>query len=173
MNLWKIFGIADKQQHGEKNSDLGKLFDGMQEIAKGNSEEDIKLITGFAGLLGKVAYADMEISDVEINRIRSVLSNTLHLSHKQVDSIIELLAKNRVQLFSVEDYLYTRLINAVCDKEQKMDLLKALFTVAAADESVSAEEEAAIRIVSKGLFLSHGDFISIRVQFKEHLDVLK
>jgi uncharacterized tellurite resistance protein B-like protein len=171
MDLKKLFGISNEADRARK--DLGELFAGVQAILKDCSENDVKLITGFAGLLGKVAYADMEISEVEIERMRSVLGGLKHLSSQQVNLIIELLGRHSVNLFSIEDYIYIRLINDVLDKPGKLGLLKALFKVAAADESVSAEEDAALWTVAKGLMLSHREFISVRAEFAGQLDVLK
>ncbi len=173
MDLRKLFGISKKHEKKDEDGDLGKLFSGIKEILEGYTESDIKLITGFAGFLGKVAYADMEISDVEKKTIRSVLEETLHLKRGQADATITLLERHRVQLFSIEDFIYARLINDICDKNQKLELVEALFVVAAANESVSAEEDASIRLVCKSLRLSHGDFVQIKKGFKEHLDVLK
>jgi uncharacterized tellurite resistance protein B-like protein len=171
MDLKKLFGISKDRKGGEE--DLGELFAGVQAILKDCSEGDIQLITGFAGLLGKVAYADMEISKVEIDRIRAVLSGLEHVNRNQADLIIELLGRHSARLFSIEDFIYIRLLNGILDKPGKMDLLKALFKVAAADQSVSAEEDASIWTAAKGLKLSHRDFISVRSEFAKHLDVLK
>jgi uncharacterized tellurite resistance protein B-like protein len=171
MNLWKIFGIDKKD--GSEGPELGKLFDGMEEILADYPEVDTKYVTGFAGLLGKVAYADMEISEEEIAKIRSVLGKTLGLKESQVASIVEILRKHSIQLFSIEDYRYVRMINQACDKEQKMALIEAMFEVAAADESVSSEEDSAIYIVSKGIGLSHKEFVTVRARFKHTLEVLK
>jgi uncharacterized tellurite resistance protein B-like protein len=171
MNLWKIFGI-DKKERSE-DPELGKLFGGMEAILQGFAESDIKYVTGFAGLLGKVAYADMEISEDEVAKMQSVLSNTLRLRDAQVGLIIEMLQKHSVQLCSIEDYRYVRMINEECDKEQKMELIEAMFAVASADESVSSEEDSAIYVVSKGIGLSHKEFVSVRAQFKKYLEVLK
>ncbi|MCP4602163.1 MAG: TerB family tellurite resistance protein [Proteobacteria bacterium] len=171
MDIKKLLGINKTTQ--KEDEDLGKLFAGIQGLLKGYTDADTKLITGFAGLLGKVAYADMAISDVEKDRIRSVLSNKLKLKQSHVNAIVELLGEHSVRLFSIEDFIYIRLLNSVCDKAEKMDLIRALFNVAAADESVSAEEDASIWTAAKGLRLSHRDFISVRAEFKEHLDILK
>jgi uncharacterized tellurite resistance protein B-like protein len=171
MNLWKIFGI-DKKTRSE-DPELGELFDGMEAILQDVAENDIKYVTGFSGLLGKVAYADMEISEDEVAKMQSVLSSTLLLKDAQVGSIIEMLQKHSVQLCSIEDYRYVRMINEVCDNEQKMELIEAMFAVAAADETVSSEEDSAIYVVSKGIGLSHKDFVTVRARFKNYLEVLK
>jgi uncharacterized tellurite resistance protein B-like protein len=145
----------------------------MEELLSGYAENDIKYVTGFAGLLGKVAYADMEISDDEIAKMRSVLGTTLRLQASQVESIINMLQKHSVQLFSIEDYRYVRMMNQVCDKEQKTELIEAMFAVASADDAVSSEEDSAIYVVSKGIGLSHKEFVTVRARFKHTLEVLK
>jgi uncharacterized tellurite resistance protein B-like protein len=159
-----------KEKHEQ---DIGMLFDAVRERLPKLDEAEIKKITGFAGLLGKVAYADMEISSEELDRIRRVLTNVLKLETRHVASLIVLITDHRVQLFSVEDHFYGRMINEVCSREQKRLLLEALFSLAAADESISNQEDAAIWTIAKSLRLSHGDFIAVRKRFRDHLDVLK
>ncbi|MCP4200112.1 MAG: TerB family tellurite resistance protein [Proteobacteria bacterium] len=171
MNLWKIFGIEKKER--SEDPELGELFGGMEAILQDFAENDIKYVTGFAGLLGKVAYADMEMSDDEVAKMQSILSSTLRLRDSQVGLIVKMLQNHSVQLCSLEDYRYVRMINKVCDKEQKMELIEAMFAVASADESVSSEEDSAIYVVSKGIGLSHKDFVTVRAQFKNYLEVLK
>jgi uncharacterized tellurite resistance protein B-like protein len=171
MNLWTLLGIKEKDT--KKQQDLGSLFDEIQRLLKNHPEDRIKLITGFAGLLGKVAYADMEISKEEVDQIRQILVVKMHLRESVANAVIDMIEQHRIQLLSIEDYIYIRLINSVTDKDQKLDLLNTLFMVAAADDSISAEEDSAIRIVAKGLLLSHRDFIEARSPFKKHLDWLK
>jgi uncharacterized tellurite resistance protein B-like protein len=65
------------------------------------------------------------------------------------------------------------MINQVCDKEQKIQLIEAMFAVASADDSVSSEEDSAIYIVSKGIGLSHKEFVTVRARFQPYLEVLK
>ena len=166
----KLFGITKKDRGAE---DLGKLFDGIKTIFDKRNEQEIRYITGFAGLLGKIAYADMDTSEVELTRIRKILGERMRLSGRRIDPILKLLDEEHAKLFSIEDYIYIRLLNDACDKAQKVDVVRALFEVAAADESVSAEEDAALWTVAKGLRLSHREFIGVRTEFKKHLDVLK
>jgi uncharacterized tellurite resistance protein B-like protein len=169
MSLFQWWGSA-KEKRGR---DLGMLFDAVRERLPHLDDAELKKITGFAGLLGKVAYADMEISSEELDKIRRVLTNVLKLETRHVASLIVLLSEHRAQLFSVEDHFYGRMINEVCSREQKRLLLEALFSLAAADESISNQEDAAIWTITKSLRLSHGDFIAVRKRFREHLDLLK
>jgi uncharacterized tellurite resistance protein B-like protein len=165
MDLWKLFGIG-RQNRGPETDDLGRLFGGIQRILDGHADRDVKLITGIAGLLGNVAHADLEISSSEVAGIRRALGGRLHLTEAQVAAIVELLLKHRVQLFAVESHIYSRLVNEVADRQQKIDLLGVLFSVAAADQAISGEEATAIRLVAEGLKLSHRDFVDARIAFK-------
>lgn len=171
MDFRKLFGIPERKEND--TSQLGKLFAGINSLFSNAGEEEIKRITSFAGLLGKVAYADMDISDVEISRIRKVLQSQLNLESHDIDNIISLLGNHRAELYSIEDFIYLRIMDSLLDKPEKLSLLRTLFTVAAADDSVSAEEDAVLWSIAKGLKLSHREFISIRREFKNQLDVLK
>ena len=166
----KILGVDAAR---DRVGDLGLLFDSLMEKLVHLEPEEVKRITGYAGMLGRIAYADMEISDVEIDRMKQILSTELKLSPSHVALLVSLLVEHRVQLFSVEDHFYHRIINESCSFDEKMALMKVLFGLAAADGSISKEEDAALFTASKSLRLSHRDFIAVRRQFATYLDVLK
>ncbi len=170
MGLLKLLGLSSK---AGVDRDFGELFDSIESILEGRTDEEVKLVTGYAGLLGKIAYSDMETSNVELERIQEILAEEMSLDGQQIEMIVKLLDDQHVKLFSLEDYIYTRFINDVCEKAEKLGLLHALFRVAAADESVCAEEDAALWSVAKGLRLSHKEFVTVRAEFAQHLDVLK
>lgn len=169
MNLWKFLGVKDERPA----EDYGELYQKIQSLLKDRSENQIKWITGVAGLLGKVAYADMEISTDEVEKISQLLLREDGLEADDAGMIVGMLRENRVQLLTLEDHIYIRLINAVASKDQKKTLLKALFAVAAADEHIAPEEDGVIRNVAKGLFLSHAEFIEARSAYREYLSFLK
>ena len=169
--LKKVLGLDEEA--ARSSGELGLLYDELSEQFSKLSREEIKRFTGFSGMLGKVSYADMEISEEEQDRMRSLFIEELNLDADKADLLLSLLVNHRVQLFSVEDYIYSRLCNEVCDFEEKTHLLRAMFIVAAADGAISQEEDAAIYAAAKSLRLSHKDFIAVRRQFASYLDVLK
>lgn len=171
MDFRKLFGMASRRE--DDTADLGKLFSGISSILSTENEEEIKRITSFAGLLGKVAYADMDISPVEQQRIHKLLKSQLNLKDQDIEKIVALLSQHRAQLYSIEDFIYLRMVNSMLEKSEKLSLLRTLFTVAAADESVSGQEDAVLWSIAKGLRLSHREFVGVRAEFKDHLDVLK
>ena len=162
----KSAGAAD-------DPNLGMLQSAVQRRLPQLAAEEVKKITGFAGLLGKVAYADMDISLEEAEKIRRTLVDILKLEGALAESLIEVMTVHRVQLFSVEDHLYARLVNEVCSKHQKQLLLETLFALAAADDVISSPEDAAVWTAARSLGFSHAEFIAVRKQFQEQLEILK
>ncbi len=171
MDFLKIFGMGKQKE--ARDRDLGSLFAALENMLAGKSVDEIKLVAGWAGLLGRVANADMELSDEEIAGIKEILGKTHGLDGTSSCAIADLLAGNRVELLSVEDHFYTRMINDVAGREEKLALLESLFQVAAADDIVRQNEDATIRMISRSLFLSHDEFIEVRSKFRDKLAVLK
>lgn len=171
MGLLELLGLFNSPS--ETGRDLGLLHGALSRHLAGMETDEVKKVAGFAGLLGKVAASDMEISREEVTAIESILVGVLGLSKAESAFLLDLIAHHRVQLFSVEDHIYARLVNELCSREEKQRLLEALFSVAAVDHSVSQEEDAVIWTIAKSLRLSHREFISARKQVAEHLDVLK
>ena len=169
--LKKVFGIDDAQMDSYR--DLGLLFETLTDRFSGLAVEEVKRITAYAGVIGKVSYADMEISDVEVERMQEIFERILKLSHSNASLLISILKAHRIQLFSVEDHFYSRLVNELMDLDEKRALLEAAFEVAAADGSVSKEEDAVLYDVSRSVHLSHHDFIAVKRRYAEYLDVLK
>jgi uncharacterized tellurite resistance protein B-like protein len=171
MGFLERLGIKRDERAGRDL--LGTLFDGIEGIVGERPIDEVKLITGYAGLLGRVANADLTITDGEVERMRGILTDVLGLAGDEVDAIVEILLRHRNQLLNLEDHVYTRLINDVAHRPHKLKLLRALYEVAAADGSVREREDQEIRVISKALLLSHGDFIAARREFREHLAVLQ
>lgn len=157
----------------ENQQDFGKLFSSLNSILDGLEEEKLKLTTGFAGLLGKIAYADKEICRAEISVIKQQLIEQGLLDEACFERVLEVLQKHASDLAGIEDHHYWKLLNEVCGKKEKLTILESLFLVAAANHSISNEEERELRLIAKGLNIEDIDYRKIRVQFREHLDITK
>ena len=66
-------------------------------------------------------------------------------------------------------YEYTRLINDLCDYEDKLRLINNLWSIAFADQQLDKYEEYLIRKISDLLHVSHKDFIQQKLLVKETL----
>ena len=130
-------------------------------------------IAAFAYTLGRVARADMSVSEAETRSMEALVMQEAGLPEEQAILIVQI-AKTQVSLFGgTENYLVTREFNRIATAEQKRALLRCLFAVGAADASVSVVEDNEIRRISQELQLTHAEFIEARRTVREHLAVLK
>ena len=58
-------------------------------------------------------------------------------------------------------------------REQKTEILHCLFLVASADDEITSVENEEIRIIAKGMNLSHEEFIAERSAFSDKLSVMR
>lgn len=168
MNLLKLFGIDTTAKQ-----DFGRLFDRIGELTVGYNESELKEVTATAGILGRVAYADTQITDDELKQIKTILQNESRLSSEVVNVVSSLIQDQKIELLTLEEHFYTRLANEVMTKEKKVALLKSMFKIAAADGTICLEEEKIIYITATSLKISKQELIELKRSFKEYLSVFK
>lgn len=171
MDLFKLFGVTNGDR--KKESKWGTLFDKINKLLPNRNGDEVKLITGYAGLLGRVAYADMDISTEEQKHILLILRNQMGVDPVIADTILALLLANKVELLTIEDHFYARLVNEVADREHKLKLLNGLFEVAAADKEINAKEDTSLFRIAENLNLSRADVVTLKRQYRDFLSVLK
>lgn len=140
---------------------------------KGLSAQESEFVAAYAFLLGRVAYADQDVSSEELGRIADILKSKASLSEGQAGLIAKMVQSLNENLGGTENYLVAREFHGFATHEQKKDLIDALFAVAAADESVSSEEEKEIKLIASELKLSANDVNLIRSKYRAFRDVLK
>ncbi|HXH28845.1 MAG TPA: TerB family tellurite resistance protein [Candidatus Polarisedimenticolia bacterium] len=135
--------------------------------------ERARYVAAFAYILSRVARADLTISDVETAAMERLVMQVGGLPEDQAILVVQM-AKTQSRLFGgTENYLVTREFNRLATREEKLSLLRCLFAVSAADESISTVEDNEIRRVSRELQLTHDDFIEARSRYRRYLAVLR
>ena len=135
--------------------------------------EQARYIASFAYLLGRVAHADLDISDEETREMEQIVQTRAGLPEDQAALVVQI-AKTQNELFgSTENYVVASELNRSASRAQKVALLNCLFAVSSSDRSISTLEDNEIRMISKELRLDHSDFVTARSAFREHLEVLK
>lgn len=122
-------------------------------------DKTLKLTT--AALLIEVSRADYDFDAVEKTRIVDTLRTTFNLNAVELDSLVKL-AEDEVQQ-STSLYQFTRLVNDFYDYDQKQALISAMWQVAYADGNLDRYEEHLIRKVSELIYVSHKDFIRLKL----------
>ena len=132
-----------------------------------------KHVAAFAFILGRVANADLDISEEEVAEMERIVERVGGLPEEQAVLVVQI-AKAQHKLFgSTESFIVTKEFNRFATRSEKKALLHCLFAVSSSDESISVMEDNEIRAISKELQLDHSDFIAVRSVYKEHLSVLK
>lgn len=172
MNLWKLFGIdrpQPQEEPGPSSETLRKIVDELDHL----DEERAKYLAAFAYILGRVAHADLRISEQETREMERIVAGIGGLPEEQAILVVQL-AKTQNKLFGATDnFVVTREFRNIATRAQKLSLLTCLFAVSSADQSISAAEDNEIRRVSIELGLDHIDFVAARSAYKQHLEVLK
>ena len=126
-----------------------------------------RYLGAFAYVLGRVANADLDISDEETARIVDLVQRVGKLPEEQAILVVAI-AKSQNRLFGgTENFLVTREFRAVASEAERRDLLDCLFVVAAADNTISAEEEAQIRQIASELGFQHDEYVKVRLAYSD------
>ena len=134
-----------------------------------NQEEKEKNIinNACAALLIETALADKVFNAEEIDSMKKTLREVYEIDKKDLDELISESEKKVSESTSL--YEYTRLINDLCDYQDKLKLINNLWTIAFADKHLDKYEEFLIRKISDLLYVSHSDFIQQKLSVKESL----
>ncbi|MBH80209.1 MAG: hypothetical protein CMQ49_06845 [Gammaproteobacteria bacterium] len=142
---------------------LSQLLARLREPIATNDEETKELLPLAAAVLYlEVAWADHDIADAEIDKIRSRLAQQFKLPADQIEKIID---ESRAQHdASVGIYRFTRTLNDGWDEPTKFELLVSLWELALIDDDLDAFEEHTIRKIAELLYLSHDRFIEAKIK---------
>ena len=142
---------------------------GNQSSDSENQEEEEKDIinNACAALLIETALADKVFNTEEIDSMKKTLREVYGIDEKDLDELISESEKKVSESTSL--YEYTRLINDLCDYQDKLKLIQNLWVIAFADKHLDKYEEYLIRKISDLLYVSHSDFIQQKLNVKESL----
>jgi len=177
MSILKFLGIGRKSgDRGGKGKQAVGDTDTVRKIVRELEEmepDKARYIAAFAYILGRVANADLDISESETLKMEEIVRDLGHLPEAQTVLMVQI-AKNQTRLFGgTEDYLVTREFKEISSKEQRAELLDCLFAVSAADDSITAEEESHIRQIAGELGFTHRDYVQARAAYSHKRAVLK
>ena len=142
---------------------------GNQSSDSENQEEKEKNIinNACAALLIETALADKVFNTEEIDSMKKTLREVYGIDEKDLDELISESEKKVSESTSL--YEYTRLINDLCNYQDKLKLIQNLWAIAFADKHLDKYEEYLIRKISDLLYISHSDFIQQKLNVKESL----
>lgn len=125
------------------------------------SDETLRRLSSFGGLMAKVAHIDGQVTEEELAEMVHVLQSVMQVTQEQAHLITEIAVS---EVSHELDFLrLTRELAASITPEEGERLLHMLFMVAEADGFVSAEEIEEIFKISYSLNLTHRQFIQAKL----------
>ena len=140
---------------------------------EGLEPERARLVAALALVLARAARADMEASERELAVIATILQAHAGLTADQADLVTEMIS-HRHRLFGVSDaYVATREFKRLASASELDCILRCLFAVCAADDSIAVVEEEEVRQVASELGFTHEQFVAARGAFRDQREVLR
>ena len=115
-----------------------------------------------AALLIEVGRADYESDAEEQKAIIEAIRLDSGLEDGELESLVASAQETAERSTSL--YEFTTLINAQYSMDEKFDLIKALWRVAAADGDIHRYEDHLIRRIADLLYVAHTDFIRAKLE---------
>jgi uncharacterized tellurite resistance protein B-like protein len=130
-------------------------------------------VAAFAYLLGRVAYADREVTPEEASLMERIVRERSQLPEEQAALVVQIARSQNVLFGGTEDFLVARQFGETATGEEKLALLDCLFAISAADGSISVIEDNEVSRIAAELRIEHADVVRARVRYRDSLAVLK
>ncbi len=126
-----------------------------------------KFIAGFSYVLGRVANADMTIAGEEVSQMERTVMEVGGLPEAQAVLVVQIALNHTMLYGGTDDYVITREVSKTASRDQLERLLRAAFTVGAADLTINAEESAELDVIGRELGFADTEIRAMRAEFKE------
>ena len=137
-----------------------------KKVTETPDEESLSSISkACSSLLIEVALSDKDFDEEEITSMKEILKTTHGISEETIKELVSN-AKQTVDE-STSLYNYTREVNDNFSYDDKLLLLQSLWDIAYADGNVDKYEEHLIRKISDLIYISHSDFIQVKLERKK------
>jgi uncharacterized tellurite resistance protein B-like protein len=123
-------------------------------------------IAAFAFVLARVARADLVITDEETAAMERLVREQTGLPEEQAVLVVEIARHQNMLFGGTDNFLVTRELKASASHEEKLALLRCLFAVSAADESISTDEEGIITQIAAELGIDREEMTRVRSEFR-------
>jgi len=124
-------------------------------------DEELRRLGLAGGLMARIAKVDRDVTDEEIFQMAAAIERYWGLSAENALFVANV-AVSSLDV-NYDYYRMTREFATMTTPEERRSFLVALFRVAAADGGISFDETEEIRTISKGINVTHQDFINAKL----------
>ena len=127
-----------------------------------------RYVAAFAYLLGRAANANLEVTEVEREEMRTI-GTEAGLDADTAKLVVDMSATLSGDFGATEDFLVAREFKAISTMEERLRLIRACFLVMAADDVIDASEAHLVNRVAEELDVERADLNRIRDEFHDKL----
>jgi uncharacterized tellurite resistance protein B-like protein len=168
--LRQLLGLDDARANDARDTATVRRIAGQLDALP---PDEARYLAAFAYVLARVARADLEISAEESAAMVRLLRECSSLSEAQALLVVQIAKTQVAALGGTENYLVTRQFKELSNRAQRVDLLRCLFAIAAADQSVSHLENTEITAIGLELGFARDEIAAVRAAWRDQLSVLK
>jgi uncharacterized tellurite resistance protein B-like protein len=148
----------------------------VREIATrldGIPPERAHFLAAFAYVLARVAHADMQVDEVEIAAMEQGIATLSELDPDEAPLVIEIALSKAEELGGTDNYRVTREFRKLSERAERVRLMRCLFAVAAADDSIGSAESSEIQAIGEELGFVRSEVNSLRLEWRDKLAELR
>lgn len=173
-SLRRLLGLdgpeqPQKQPQSQDTATVRRIAAELDKLDPGEA----RYLACFAYVLARVAHADYEVSQDEIREMERLVRELSDLGEAQAALVVQIAKIQTITLGATENYVVTRQLRSISTRDQRLSLLRCLFAVAAADETVSDTENTEISLIGTELGLTRSELAAARSEYRDKLAVLK
>lgn len=138
-------------------------------VLTGVPPDRARQLAAFTYLLGRVAFADHDVSAEERGVMESRLAIEADVSAEQAQHLVQLAVSATGSHGAAEDYQVAREFELLATRDEKLQLLRALFTVSA-QHGITTVEDTEISRIARALRLDRADVTTLRHEFRDAIN---
>jgi uncharacterized tellurite resistance protein B-like protein len=135
--------------------------------------DQARMIACAAYVVTRAANADLDISTDETRFLEEALQHNMGLDEAQAVLVVEMAKMQTRAVGGTEDFLVTREFRSMATPEQCRRVLRACFTVASVDGSISALESATVNEIANELGIESEELAAMRGEFTDQFAAIQ
>ena len=172
MSLWDYLEKRGESPAATASSDADSIRRIIRSLDQMEPERALR-VAAFAYVLARVARADMHVSEDETAAMERLVMKEASLPEDQAVLVVEIARHQNTLFGGTENFLVTRELRQSATHEEKLSLLRCLFAVSAADDSISSAEEGIIAQIASELGIDRREMAHVRSEWREKRAVFK
>ncbi|MEE3329014.1 MAG: TerB family tellurite resistance protein [Myxococcota bacterium] len=165
-SLLRFLGMTDNSAPKDEAGDV------LQPIAQKLEElppDRARFFAAFAYLLARIAGADLKVRDDERGAMEKALQEIAGVSADEAALTVEIASTAMEDLGGSHNFLVAREFGEHSTGEERLALLRCLYTVAAADGIITGDESLEITNIGEEIGLARTDVVALRSEFRDKL----